>query len=160
MSSQNHAARLAHMLNSTSLAQAVNQMFREDQVSVLFRVRQGSEASWNTLMKSLLRAEKYQIEGTPKWKADISKPYMLKDNDTMVFGWRISIHSPDMSAALDAVNAVLKGEPVTPQLGGEIMEMPFSGMEGKSDRNVPKNRKGVYLVEGKKGAHPLKGDEP
>jgi hypothetical protein len=160
MSSQNYADRLSHMLNATGMAQTVNTRFREGQVTVLFRVKQGSEAGWNSLVKSLLRAEKFQRDGAPHWAIDVSKPYMLKDDDTMVFGWRMSIQSADMSSTLDAINSVLKGEEVSPRLGGEIMEMPFTGMDGRTDRNIPKNRKGVYMVEGKKGLHPLKGDEP
>lgn len=159
MSSQNHVDRLSHMLNATGMAQTVNTRFRENQVTVLFRVKQGSEVQWNTMIKSLLQAEKFQRDGAPQWSLDVSKPYMLKDDGNMVFGWRLSIQSTDMSTTLDAVNGVLKGEGVSPQLGGETMEMPFTGMQGMTDRNVPKNRKGVYMVEGKKGSHPLKGDE-
>jgi hypothetical protein len=157
MSSSAHADRLAHMINATGLAQVVNQTFRDGQVTALFRVLPNNEAGWNVMMVKLLEATEHQIEGTPPWKLDISKPYMLKGGK-LVFGWRLSLQSADTSFALDVLNSILKGNGVPPQLGGETMEMVFTGMQGQSDRNKPKpgSFKGVLRINDK--SNPLRGE--
>ena len=159
MSSQSHADRFSRMLASLGYTQAVDTQFRENQVTVLFRVSQGADAAWNVMMDKLFTAEEQQTEGSPVWRIDISKKYMHNKQSKLVFGWRFSVLSTDdISKTLDAVNAVIKGEPIPVDRGGEIMEMPFSGMEGMTEHNKPKpgSRKGVLKINDK--SHPLRGE--
>lgn len=159
MSSQSHADRFSHMLTSLGYIQPVDTQFRENQVTVLFRVSQGADAAWNVLMDKLLDAEERQLEGAPLWRIDLSKKYMHNKAGKLVFGWRFSVLSTDdLSRTLDAINSVLKGDPIPVNRGGEIMEMPFTGMEGMSEHNKPKpgSRKGVLKINDK--SHPLRGE--
>ena len=94
-------------------------------------------------------AEKQNEGLIQAWKTDISKLYFMKGNK-LVYGWRISVMSQDMSLSLDHIIMAMKGE-LQPDIAfkGEISEMAFTGFEGATDRNVPKmgSKKGAYRAE-------------
>ena len=152
MSSQAHAERLAHALEGTGYIEAVNITFKEDQVNVLFRLLAVSNDAfdkWIGLIKKMLLAERANSDQAHAWKTDVSKPYFLK-GDTLVYSWRVSVYSQQMTNSLDYFIRAIKGEKQPGPKVGEVTEMTFSGFtEGVSDRNVPKpgSKQGAYRGE-------------
>jgi hypothetical protein len=148
MSSKEHAYRLGHALVATGFAEPVSNTFRENQVTVIFRLTPGSEAKWVEIVKDILKAEQTNNGLAHSWKTDISKPYFMKDGK-LVYGWRISIFSTEMSLSLDCVVKAMKGEIQPGPVQGEVTEMGFTGMESQADRNVPRpgSKKGAYIAE-------------
>jgi hypothetical protein len=148
MSSKEYASRLGHAITATGFAEPVSLTFKPDQVTVIFRLAQGSEPKWVDLAKKILEAERSSSEQAHAWKTDISKAYFLK-GEKLVYGWRISVQTGQMSISLDYLIRAMKGDAQPKPTKGEETEMTFTGFEGISDRNVPKpgSKKGAYKGE-------------
>lgn len=158
MSSKEHANRLARALEGTELARAVNATHVDGRINVLCRVSAGSEGKWAELIRCMLLSTDSEQGYAHSWQAHFCRHYFLKEVEgekKLVFGWNISIASPQMSDSLDYLIRVVKGEKPnrTAMTNGEIQEMEMSGTAG---RNVPKHSggKGVWTVGGKDSFRP------
>ena len=159
MSSKAHAARLSRAIEMSGLAQPVSAVHAPNRVNVLCRVAQGNEVKWTELLRKILLATELESTEAHAWQAHICRHYFLKDvggEKKLVFGWNISIQSQEMSASLDSLMKVIKGEPprVRSAAEAESMEMEMTGVVG--DRNVPHRpgQRGAFTIGGKNDFKP------
>jgi hypothetical protein len=164
MSSQAYAERLSRSLESTGLAEVVKTSFGENNISVLCRVKQGSDGEWVKIVERLLLAENAaaRSHSPVAWASHICRRYFLKDfpeGQKMVFGWNVAIQSGDLHNSLDAISRVIRGESYQRSKSGELEEVPLVGV-GPS-RQAPKKDgpgkgKGAYTIGGSNDFNPSK----
>lgn len=153
MSSKAHAERLARALESTGLAQAVTNTLAENRINVICRVPSSNESKWTELIRNLLIATEEESDQLHAWLSHICRTYFLKELDSgekkLVWGWNISIQSTTMTASLDAISKVIRGEAI--RKGSRRKEETEFPLVGASD-----SRNSVR--PGGKGARPSTGD--
>lgn len=155
MSSMAYAERLARALESTGLAEPVKATHGEGRISILCRVTEGNEKKWIELVRQLLIA----AQEDKNWQAHICRNYFLREDPDigykLVWGWNVSIHSLNLTIALDDVVSIVKGKPI--KITGpakEITEFPLVG--ASPTRNMPNaSGKGVYTI-GDREFHPAR----
>lgn len=161
MSSQAYADRLSRAVESTGLAEVVKTSFGDNNISVLCRVKQGSDGEWVKIVERILLAEPSQAGKPHAWASHICRRYFLKefpDGPKMVFGWNIAFQSNDIATSLDFISRVIRGEKIqTPKGKNELDEMPLSG--AGSSRKAPKKDgpgkgKGAYTIGGSEDFKP------
>lgn len=125
MPTQEHADRLARIIESTGLAQPVQAKFADGRINVLCRVPDNNSKPWTDIVERLLIAtEQEQV-----WQSHFCRHYFLKEvngQKKMVWGWNISIQSYDMTAALDIIAKVFRGDPIRGS-NIELTEFPLAG---------------------------------
>lgn len=152
MSSKAHADRLAKAIRMSGLAEPVNVAYAANRVNVLCRVPQGSDSKWVDLIRRLLLATDAEQGEAHAWQAHICRHYFLKEvkeEKRLVFGWNISIQSQNMSASLDAVMPIFRGEVRRAKPVAQVEEMSLTGVT--AERNVPTRpgQRGAFTVGGK-----------
>lgn len=132
MSSQAYADRLSRAVESTGLAEVVKTSFGDNNISVLCRVKQGSDGEWVKIVERILLAEPSQVNQPHAWASHICRRYFLKefpDGSKMVFGWNLAFQSRDIATSLDFISRVIRGEKarIDKSEKSELDEMPLSG---------------------------------
>jgi hypothetical protein len=120
-------------------------------------VAQGNETKWTELLRKILLATEAEQDQAHVWQAHICRHYFLKGDEgekKLVFGWNISIQSQEMSASLDILMKVIKGEPPRVRSSQESDEMIITGLT--EDRNVPTRpgQRGAFTIGGKSDFRP------
>lgn len=157
--SSEFAEQLSGLLDQLPFAESVMSDNSPDgsKIQVICRVKKGAETQWAKVVEKILR--KAQEQG---FKAHVCRLYFLK-GEAMVYGWHVGLTSKSMGSAVAQVaeaifgqkrpavktpskkgvsmdhyspplQADVKGNPVVAK---QVMEMPFTGMEGRADRNIP-----------------------
>lgn len=152
---KDHADKLSRTIEATGLAQPVNATFSENRVQILCRVASGNEDKWVNLIRALLESELDEHAQVHAWKSHICRNYFIKEDPTshsrkLVWGWSISIHSPEMALSLNAIVKIARGEPIR-MVGSskELTEFPLHG--ATAQRNALKGGKGVHTIGGSNG---------
>ncbi len=156
MVTKEHAERLARALESTGLAQPVSATHHEQRVAVMCRVNSGNEEKWVNLIRNILITTLNEEKEIHAWQAHICRNYFIKEIEgqdrKLVWGWNVSIHSREMSLALEVLIKVIKGQIITTSRPGEVTEFPLYG--ASINRNTPTaSGKGVHDV-GSREFHP------
>jgi hypothetical protein len=160
--SKEAADRLAGALKALPFVEPIRQDFVEvTRIKLLCRVSKGAEAQWAKVVEKMLRAA-----DSSGFQVHICRLYFLH-NDNMVYGWHVGVDAQSMFDAVDSLLRGLpvrqqeapprkqpnpaanlasmgayspplgaddKGNPIVPR---QLESMPFTGMEGRKDRNVP-----------------------
>lgn len=152
MVTKEHAERLARALESTGLAQPVSATHNDQRISVMCRVSGGNDEKWITLIRNILIATLDEEKEIHAWQAHICRNYFIKEIENqerkLVWGWNVSIHSREMSMALEMVIRIIKGQVLRTTRPGEITEFPLHG--ASFDRNAPTaSGKGVRSIGNK-----------
>lgn len=149
MVTKEHAERLSRALESTGLAQPVSATHSDQRISVMCRVSGGNDEKWITLVRNLLIATLDEEKEVHSWQAHICRNYFIKETENqdrkLVWGWNVSIHSREMSLALDMVIRLIKGQVIRTTRPGEVTEFPLHGVN--ANRNaVTAGGKGVHSI--------------
>lgn len=149
MVTKEHAERLSRALESTGLAQPVSATHNDQRVSVMCRVNSGNEEKWINLVRIILVTTLDEEKEIHAWQAHICRNYFIKEIEggdrKLVWGWNVSIHSREMSLALEMLIRVIKGQVIRTTKPGEVTEFPLYG--ASPNRNAP--------TAGGKGVHTL-----
>lgn len=160
MSSKELVDRLATSLSSLPFVEPITADFSVTGVKVICRVKKGTEAAWAKVVEKILRSA-----DRAEFKAHICRLYFLH-NGNMVYGWHLGITSSSMEDTIDHVVGLIRGGKAPPArkvskpqphvtsmtgysppldadskgnpiVSKQVMSMPFTGMEGRVDRNMP-----------------------
>jgi hypothetical protein len=158
MVGKNDSEKLARLIQGTGLASPREVLFGDNRVTVLCRVTEDNEKKWISLITNILSAaEDSSTDGNP-WKAHICRNYFLKDDENgrrLVWGWHVSLHSPEMEQTLQIIAKIINGEPIkiANMTGKEIEEFPIYASDSRG--KVNSKGKGAHTV-GDSSFHPAK----
>lgn len=163
MSSEN-AGRLAAFINQLPFAEPVMSESSPDgtKIQVICRVKKGAEQQWAKVVEKVLRKAESE-----EFQAHVCRLYFLKNDtmvygwhvgitssmmgaaveqviEAVAGPKRVEVKTPrgpangrkaTMSNYSPPLEADVKGNPIIK--GRQVMEMAFTGMEGRKDRNMP-----------------------